>query len=99
MISSSLFAGGGVWRTKWHVDSDSGGEHLFNACMQGGSRVYRLHSVVRAQGDGIESAASYEYSLANSVEQTDARNSNHLAYGIDCICSRRIVAGASFQFT
>ncbi len=90
-----------------NVAADAGGgsnahttEHLFNACMQGGSRVHRLDVTVAssptaAKYDGADTmmtAAECQYTLVHSVEQTDSRNGNHLAYGIDCIqsSSRRV---------
>ncbi len=75
-----------MWRTKWHVEA--GAEHIATSSMQGGSRLYRL-----AANEGGE------YRLVDSVVQTDERNPNHLAYGIDVIGHSDSSSSSSQEFT
>ena len=68
-----------MWRAKWSPSQVEGVDYLVTASMQGGSRVYQLHSSVSDDTDSIK------YALSHAIEQRDDRNSNHLAYGIDVL--------------
>ena len=91
--TGSLDTGGGVWRTKWHIEGDSRREekedYLVLACMHAGSHII---SVKNGGGD-LDSV--WQFPKAEDLRE------QHLAYGIAMLDhegsdKKRMLASCSF---